>query len=653
MDIRLQGYENQVRLFLVLLVLFLVAVGIVSLNALHRTQALLTEEAEGRITASARAAQRELDLRSEGESSRAPQSGDMLSHRLREVARAYGITSLEVTEATGKVVASSDPWRLGVVDPFAAETARRDSGRLANGGAVLREAAPMAAGSDDDQEYGPDRAEVTVFLALSPQSPDPQAARLLMAGFEVLGLRTVTRQIRLLAFTQAAAGLMMLVLVLLFVRWVLRPYRALKAAASGLSGQVAPPADLTTDDPEDLVTSFRGVIGKMREQEVELERMRSLAERGGPGFLRGELLEGLTSGVMIVEASGLIVALNPAGEQILGIPRRDLLDRDYRKVFSGETELLEILSDGVERGRAHAREVVPFAGGGRTLSAPAHLGVTVSALPSVQGVGKEGGGAFCLFSDLTEIRGLQERVRVKESLAALGAMSAGIAHEFRNSLATILGYARLIGMEHRDPRGAGSAAPTAHGTDAEHAGAIVKEVRSIGRIVDDFLRFSRPAELVMSEWDPRKAVEEVAREVALAMNRPDVTITVEGEWPERLVADEALVRQALANLVRNAVEAIPGGAGLVSIKGGIEAGGRLLRIEVEDSGTGIPPEILERLFTPFVTSKPEGTGLGLALAQKAVVSHDGAIDAGNRSPSGGATFTVRLPLDRQETNRQI
>jgi PAS domain S-box-containing protein len=334
------------------------------------------------------------------------------------------------------------------------------------------------------------------------------------------------------------------------------------------------------------------------------------------------MLDGLTSGVLIVGADGRVKALNPAGEAILGRSRDDLLGRPAQEIFAASPELLALLMDGVRLGRAHAREVVACA---RPSLPPAHLGVTVSALPSATG---RTGGAFCIFSDLTEIRGLQERVRLKESLAGLGEMSAGIAHEFRNALGTILGYARLLARE--------------AGPAAEHGAAIAREVEGVGRIVDDFLRYARPARLQVSLWDPRAVIEDVAREVQRDGGRASTRIEVDGAWPPGLQADEALLRQAFQNLLKNALEATSQG-GTVRVTGAHDAARGVLRVQIQDAGAGFPPDVLQRLFTPFVTTKPNGTGLGLAMAQKAVVCHDGAIDAVN-SERGGACVTVILPL---------
>src|SRR5262249_18735981 len=129
--------------------------------------------------------------------------------------------------------------------------------------------------------------------------------------------------------------------------------------------------------------------------------------------------------------------------------------------------------------------------------------------------------------------------------------------------------------------------------------------------------------------------------------RPEIGLRIEGEWPRRLQADEGLLRQAFQNLLRNAVEAIPREGGEVVVSGRLERAGSQLRGELTDSGPGIPNEVLGRLFTPAVTTKEPGTGLGLAMAQKTIVCHDGAIEARNLE-RGGACVTVTLPVNEAE-----
>jgi signal transduction histidine kinase len=244
-------------------------------------------------------------------------------------------------------------------------------------------------------------------------------------------------------------------------------------------------------------------------------------------------------------------------------------------------------------------------------------------------------GALCLMSDLTELTALQKQIRWKENLAALGEMSAGIAHEFKNALATISGYAQMIRGE----------APA--GDTRDSAERILDQTRALTHVVTEFLRFAKPLEICYETVPMQTVVERVAQELRETTPRCDVIC--EGAFPD-LAGDEALLRQALVNLVRNAAEAAGHTSEMprVTISGTVEelGGKKWQRICVADNGPGIPEQDLPKIFLPFYTTKDEGTGLGLAVVQKVALQHGGSIEARNR-PGGGAEFLLWLPL-RQE-----
>jgi len=237
-------------------------------------------------------------------------------------------------------------------------------------------------------------------------------------------------------------------------------------------------------------------------------------------------------------------------------------------------------------------------------------------------------------SDLTELAALQKQVRWKENLAALGEMSAGIAHEFKNALATISGYAQMIRSESQP------------GETRDSAERILDQTRALTHVVTEFLRFAKPLEIHYDTVPMEALVERVAQELRETL--PQCQVVCEGTFPD-LPADEALLRQALINLTRNAAEATAGrDAPRVAISGTIEelAGKSWQRICVSDNGPGIPEQDLPKIFLPFYTTKADGTGLGLAVVQKIALQHGGSIEARNR-PGGGAEFLLWLPL-RQE-----
>jgi two-component system sensor histidine kinase HydH len=237
---------------------------------------------------------------------------------------------------------------------------------------------------------------------------------------------------------------------------------------------------------------------------------------------------------------------------------------------------------------------------------------------------------ICLFTDLTPVIEMEEQLHLKDSLARVGELTAGIAHEFRNGLATIHGYARLLDL---------NAMPPAY---RPHLEGIRQETDSMGQVVTNFLNFAKPTKVSLSPVDLRAIAERAADEVRAEARAHGGRVTLEGDFPV-IDGDDVLLRQAFSNLLRNAVEAAVGASTApdVTIVGQVD--GDLVRVSVDDNGPGIPPSERERVFTPFFTTKGRGTGLGLALVQKIIVTHNGRIQVG-RSAQGGASLQIVLPI---------
>jgi signal transduction histidine kinase len=256
-----------------------------------------------------------------------------------------------------------------------------------------------------------------------------------------------------------------------------------------------------------------------------------------------------------------------------------------------------------------------------------HVGVTVSPLGS-DGIG----GVICLFSDLTAVVQLEDQLRLKETLARLGELTAGIAHEFRNGLATIHGYGKLL-----DP----AALPPQFKPYVE---GIRQETEALGQVVTNFLNFARPAQLSLATQGLRAIVERAADDLQTEAGQLGGDIAVTGDFG-CVEADDVLLRQAFSNLLRNAIEACQGGnvAPSIRVEGSLDKAQGLVRVYVLDNGPGVSHDARERIFRPFFTTKKTGTGLGLALVQKIVVTHNGRVHVTN-SRDGGACFQVTLPI---------
>ena len=393
-----------------------------------------------------------------------------------------------------------------------------------------------------------------------------------------------------------------------------------------------------------MTASMQGVIEKLRAQEKELARLHLLAQERAQESerLTEEVTRNMPTGLLLVNATGAISATNPAAEEALGI--RPLRYRSYKEILGPESELTRMLGECLLKGKTiHRGEVEHLT----NLGEVRHLGVTISPIvkmvrSAVRRPGDAGGsnerkvsGALCLMSDLTELTALQKQIRWKENLAALGEMSAGIAHEFKNALATISGYAQMIRNEAKP------------GDLRENSERILDQTRALTHVVTEFLRFARPLEISYETVAMQTLVERVAEELQEAI--PGSEVSWEGVFLE-LPGDEALLRQALLNLARNGAESARGvnQRPRISISGTLEDLGnrKWQRICVADNGPGIPQRDLPKIFLPFYTTKSEGTGLGLAVVQKVALQHGGSIEARNRA-GGGAEFLLWLPT-RQE-----
>jgi len=389
------------------------------------------------------------------------------------------------------------------------------------------------------------------------------------------------------------------------------------------------PVPRSANEPAFMTASMQAVIQKLREQEKELERLHKIERDRAESTARfsEEVTRNMPAGLLVIGANGLITSANPAAEQALGI--KTLSFRRYSEALGEASKLSALVEQCLNEGQVFRREQTAHVAPNGTHR---ELGVTISPIRRGQ---EKATGAICLLSDLTELASLQKQMQLRENLAALGELSAGIAHEFKNALATISGYAQMI---HSDP----AAADT-----SENAGKILEQTRNVTHVVTEFLRYARPLDISAETVSLAPLVARAVSEIQELF--PQVTIQTEGDFGE-VAGDDGLLRQALLNLVRNAAEAslVAAAQPSVAVRGVVSGAPSELsqRIVIEDNGPGISREALAKLFLPFFTTKANGNGLGLAIVQKILLQHGGQIEAQNRA-AGGAAFIVSLPAIRQ------
>jgi len=369
-----------------------------------------------------------------------------------------------------------------------------------------------------------------------------------------------------------------------------------------------------------LAIALQDAVGKLRAQE------RAMTERAEASeALSTQMLNSLTAGLLVVDREGLVQIVNPAGRKMLDItaPVEGL---PIGALSPASGPLAAVVGQCLTTGGSIMRRTVKVPHANEVT----HLGVTATRLGQTEG--KVAGGVICLFSDLTAVIELEEQLRLKETLAQLGELTAGIAHEFRNGLATIHGYGKLI-----DP----SAVPPQYKPYVE---GIRQETEALGQVVTNFLNFARPTQLSLATYDFATLVQRAADDLKNDVQQLGGEIVVTGQFGQ-VDADDVLLRQAFSNLLRNAIEACqPAGVRpQVRVEGVLDPAQHQARVSVHDNGPGIDPAARDRIFQPFFTTKKTGTGLGLSLVQKIIVTHNGRITASG-SPSGGACFQVTLPL---------
>ncbi|HEY7285337.1 MAG TPA: ATP-binding protein [Vicinamibacterales bacterium] len=368
-----------------------------------------------------------------------------------------------------------------------------------------------------------------------------------------------------------------------------------------------------------MSAALQEAVGKLKAQERATAARAEASER-----LSEEIIASLTAGLLVTGLGGEIRILNPAGRRMIGVADA-AGSADVQRALD-DLSLSELVHECLSTGNAIVRRTIWLPEPRHGVS---HLGVTVSPLSDATHAVH---GAICLFTDLTAVKDLEEQLRLKESLATVGELTAGIAHEFRNGLATILGYSKLFDL---------ASLPDSY---KQYVQGIRAETESLSEIVTNFLSFARPAELALSRVDVRSICERAAEEVRNDARLLGGDVALRGDFGF-VEGDEVLLRQAFSNLLRNSLDACitAAVAPAIVVQSEIDALQKTLRISFNDNGGGIPAELRERVFRPFFTSKRSGTGLGLALVQKIIVFHNGRIVAGS-SPSGGASMQISLPI---------
>jgi two-component system sensor histidine kinase HydH len=338
------------------------------------------------------------------------------------------------------------------------------------------------------------------------------------------------------------------------------------------------------------------------------------------------LVENMPIGLVAINDRGEIISFNQTAESVLGYAYKDVLGKRADEMLPSPCK--EILGNLKDEKKIIEKEIDCPIHGGRTIP----LEVIAATLEEDDG---QHLGYVILFRDITEVQHLKKEMERSQRLASLGGLAAGIAHEIRNPLSSIKGFATFFKERYRD-----------NPEDRKTAEIMVQEVERLNRVIGQLLEFARPMEMNRQ----RTSINEVIR-YTLKM--------IEGETRERkidirtdlsqdvgdVLMDADKIKQVLLNLYLNSLGAMESG-GTLSIAL-FPQGNRMIRIDVSDTGKGIEERDLAHIFDPYFTTKPSGTGLGLAIVYRIIEAHDGEIRVKSK-PGQGTTVSVFLPTGQTD-----
>ena len=433
----------------------------------------------------------------------------------------------------------------------------------------------------------------------------------------------------LTAFVAILLGV--LVCVLFFLRWVFRPYRQLVGEAEKAPIQTKAPK--SRDEAEFVLETFQSVVAQLQDQRKTLEQLSNQASKRADSAERfsERIVASVPSALIAFDGAGRSMVINGPARTLLGTDG-EVLGQPVNVILRHIPQLGQMVEDCLQSGMLYRREEIETAE-----PVPRKLGATVAPIELTSETGSR--GALCLVTDITEVMQLREQVALKRNLESLGEMSAGLAHEFKNAIATLHGYVQLMQSLELDEKARSTAS------------SLLNEVRSLSDMVTSFLNFARPQPLQLDEVDLSSLVSECVSELKPLSRERRVELSLKQDPAAGSVvlrADERMLRQALLNIIRNAIEAIPENQNdrrveVATSTARLRGGKSQVAVEIRDTGDGIPVKDLQRIFIPFFTTKAEGHGVGLALAHRVITQHGGTLAAAN-AKDRGALFSVRLPL---------
>jgi two-component system nitrogen regulation sensor histidine kinase GlnL len=329
------------------------------------------------------------------------------------------------------------------------------------------------------------------------------------------------------------------------------------------------------------------------------------------------IIDSIGEGVIILDNNYNIIQFNPVAEKITMLSKKKAIGKSFKEIFKSNEKLIEILQRSLNAGEIFLNFENNFIRADRSIIP---LSITISPLEEKEGIA-------ITMRDISLIKNLEEELRLKDRLASFGTIALGISHEIKNPLGGIMGSAELLRKE--------------FGKN-EYIDIIIKEVERIDSLMDNLLSLADQKKLNITSLNIHKVLDDVIN----MFKTKDVIFEriYDPSLPE-ILGDEDRLIQVFLNIIKNGIESMDG-MGIISIitRVDYQVGKRkMVSIEIRDNGTGIKKEDIDKLFTPFFTTKPKGTGLGLTISHKIISEHKGSIRVESKFGEG-TKFSINLPL---------
>lgn len=381
------------------------------------------------------------------------------------------------------------------------------------------------------------------------------------------------------------------------------------------------------DEIGSLAHSFNALLNSLKSmmqqvldisgEAASLEEVRQYADR---------FFENIPSAIITIDNTGTITTFNNIAYDITEIKKEDVIGINIATIKnSGINNIFELLTDGIARQTIYKKHIIKI----KNMSGveiPVMVNTTIQKDANNNLIGII--GAFKL---VEEIKQFEDSVVRAKNLASLGALSAGMAHEIRNPLTSIKGYAQYIKSE----------------LDEEDElvadiSVIINEVDRLNGIIDRFLTFARPQQLKLLPASTNKVVSDVIKLISKEIQDNNIFINESYDEIPLINIDADQMEQALLNIVINSIQAMHAG-GQLTVSTGYDKKSDYIEIIIADTGVGILPEDFDKIFEPFFTTKDKGTGLGLAISSRIIENHKGFLEV--RSKRGvGTEFSIKLPI---------